>query len=249
MKMMKLPGYIPAVFAAAAAVAVTSACCAEDQNLKDSHNEFRSRPVISDVVSREFAVPPLSPYQLFAGTVIPGVLVTGMNSDLPGTVIGQVSQNVYDTVSGKYLLIPQGTRIIGTYDTKTAFAQNRGAVIWQRMVMPDGESIVLPNFDGSDQAGYTGFRDKVRSHYGRVIWSALLGSAAIGAVASAADSSSGTNSFRENASSEMESSLGGVVERIVDKNLNIAPTVIIRPGYRFNIIVGRDLLLKPYGDT
>lgn len=216
-----------------------------DQNLKDEHLKFKNQAVLENTLSNHFVIPKISAYQLFAGTVIPGVLVNGLNSDLPGIVIGQVSQNVYSSQDGKYLLIPQGTRLMGTYDTKTAFAQSRGAVIWQRMIFPNGDSIVLPNFTGSDRQGYSGFKDKVRSHYGRVIWTALLGAAAIGGINSVTDSQDRSD-FVDNATAEANNNLSGVIDKIVDKNLNIAPTIIIRPGYKFNIMIEQDLLLKPY---
>ena len=220
----------------------------KDQNLKREHIEFRNQPINQNVKSEGLLMKCSSPYQVMAGTVIPGVLVTGMNSDLPGTVIGQVSQNVYDTVSGKYLLIPQGSRIIGTYDSNTAYAQSRGAVIWQRLILPNGDSMVLPNFDGSDSEGYVGFKDKVRSHYARVVWSSLLGAAVVAGVGSATDSSD-EDSFRSEMAAQSSTNITGAVNNIVNKNLNIAPTVIIRPGYKFNIIVNKDLTLKPYEDN
>lgn len=216
-----------------------------DQNLKEAHLKFKNQAVAENTLSGHFMVPKISPYQLFAGTVIPGVLVNGMNSDLPGNIIGQVSQNIYSSVDGKYLLIPQGTKIIGVYDTSTAFAQSRGAVIWQRLIFPNGDSIVLPNFVGSDSQGYAGLKDKVRSHYSRVVWSALLGGVAIGGM-NAAGSRENQSEFAEDAAAQANSNMSSVVDKIVDKNLNIAPTIIIRPGYKFNIMVEKDLLLKPY---
>lgn len=217
----------------------------DGQNLKKSHINFRNQAVREKTLSDHYLMPKLSPYQVFAGTVIPGVLVTGLNSDLPGSVIGQVSQNVYSSVDGSFLLIPQGTKIIGTYDSETAYAQSRAAVIWQRLIFPNGDSIVLPNFTGSDTQGYTGFKDKKRSHYARVVWTALLGAAAIGGL-EAAGNRDGKGDFAENATAEAENNLSGVIDKIVDKNLNIAPTIIIRPGYKFNILVEQDLLLRPY---
>ena len=217
-----------------------------DQNKKREHLEFYKQGANENTESIYKIEKLKNPYTVLAGTIIPGVLINGMNSDLPGTILGQVSKDVYDTVTGEYLLIPKGTRLIGIYDTDTAFAQTRGAVIWQRMVLPNGDSMVLPNFTGSDQEGYSGFKDKKRSHYARVVWSSLLGAASIGGLAAAADDNSDKNTFRENAAQEMESNMSNVVNRIVDKNLNIAPTIIIRPGYKFNIIVDKDLILRPY---
>lgn len=226
----------------------SSAFAAEvsDQNRKKEHLDFTKQAMNSDTLSPTVLVPSVSPYSVLAGTVIPGVLVTGLNSDLPGTVIGQVAQNVYDSAEGKYLLIPQGTRLIGIYDSNTAYAQTRGCVIWQRMILPNGDSMILPNFTGSDSEGYSGFKDKVRSHYARVVWSALLGAAVIGGVAAATDTEDGDSTFKEEAGAEVNSNISSAVNKVVDKNLNIAPTVIIRPGYKFNIIIDKDLLLRPY---
>lgn len=218
------------------------------QNLKEEHLQFRQQPANTDVVNNFELTQVTSPYTVMAGTVIPGLLLTGMNSDLPGTVIGQVAQNVYDSVKGKYLLIPQGSKLIGTYDTNTAYAQTRGAVIWQRLVLPNGESMVLPNFDGSDRQGYVGFKDKVRSHYARVVWSSIIGGAIVAGAASAGGSDGDEDSFESQMSAQTNSNLSGAVNSIVNKNLNIAPTVIIRPGYKFSIIVDKDLVLKPYGE-
>lgn len=222
----------------------------EDQNQKQNKIDFAKQAINEDIMSTQMLMPLVSPYQVMAGTVVPGTLVTGMNSDLPGTVIGQVSMNVYDTVSGKYLLIPQGTRLIGVYDTRTAYAQTRGHVIWQRMILPNGKSIILPNMAGADPQGYVGLKDKVRSHYARVVWSSLIGAAVIGGVASATNVKDGNDgSFKSEAGAQASSNISSATNNIVNKNLNIAPTVIIRPGYKFNIIVDKDLLLEPYQDS
>ena len=125
----------------------------------------------------------VSKYQVGMGTIIPSALITGVNSDLPGMIIGQVSQNVYDSQTGKYLLIPQGTKLIGQYDSQTTYAQTRALVVWQRLIFPNGTSISIDNMQGVDQAGYSGLHDKVKSHFGRVIWSALIGGAMTAGVA------------------------------------------------------------------
>lgn len=227
---------------------VVDAANGYEQNLKQEHKEFKEQEVRIKVKSGFELDKRPSPYSVMAGTIIPGVLVTGMNSDLPGTVIGQVSQNVYDSIKGKYLLIPQGSKIIGIYDTNTAYAQTRGAVIWQRLILPNGEAMILPNLDGTDEQGYVGFKDKVRSHYARVVWSSMIGGAIVAATASLGDSDSEENSFETQMGAQVNSNLSGAVNSIVNKNLNIAPTVIIRPGYKFNIIVDKDLVFKPYSE-
>lgn len=235
-----------------AAAQFCNIACAEqgtdqDQNGQDEKLAFVDQKANEDIYSGYTLVEQIIPYEVKASTVIPGVLITGMNSDLPGTVIGQVSENVYDSISGKYLLIPQGTRIIGKYDSKTTYAQERGLVIWQRLIMPNGKSLVLDNLQGADQAGYSGFKDKVRSHYGRVLWSAIIGGLITGGVAAATDVED-DDSFRGQAGSNAANNISSATNSIVNKNLNIQPTVIIRPGYQFNIIVSKDLLLEPYED-
>ena len=218
-----------------------------DQNGQEDKIGFVNQKVNDQIYSSHMLVKQVTPYEVKSGTVIPGVLITGMNSDLPGTVIGQVSENVYDSTEGKYLLIPQGTRVIGKYDSKTTFAQERGLVVWQRLIFPNGKSLNLENLQGADQAGYSGFKDKVRSHYGRVLWSALLGGLITGGVAVAADVDD-NSSLRGEAGSQAASNISSATNSIVNKNLNIQPTIIIEPGYQYNIIVNRDLILEPYVD-
>lgn len=219
----------------------------QDQNGQDDKLGFISQKVNKDMYSSYMLVSQVTPYEIKSGTVIPGVLITGMNSDLPGTVIGQVSENVYDSTEGRYLLIPQGTRVIGKYDSRTTFAQERGLVIWQRLIFPNGKSLILENLQGADQAGYAGFHDIFHSHYGRVLWSALLGGLITGGVAVAADVED-NNSFRGEAGSQAASNISSATNSIGNKNLNIQPTIIIEPGYQYNIIVNRDLILEPYAD-
>lgn len=218
-----------------------------DQNGQADKIGFVNQRVNEDMYSSYMLVRQVTPYEVKSSTVIPGVLITGMNSDLPGTVIGQVSENVYDSTEGKYLLIPQGTRVIGKYDSRTTFAQERGLVVWQRLIFPNGKSLILENLQGTDQAGYAGFKDIVHSHYGRVLWSALLGGLITGGVAVAADVED-NDSFRGEAGSQAASNISSATNSIVNKNLNIQPTIIIEPGYQYNIIVSRDLILEPYAD-
>ncbi|WP_455654353.1 TrbI/VirB10 family protein [Phascolarctobacterium sp.] len=217
-----------------------------DQNMKQEKIDFVNQKSKMNVISSNFIMDQITQYQLFAGTVVPGILQTGLNSDLPGQVVGIVSQNVFDSTTGKWLLIPQGTKVIGTYDAKTSFAQTRGLVVWQRLIFPDGRSIVLDNFVGTDQSGYSGFHDKVRSHYSRVVWTALLGGAITGGVAAATSTDSDDNSFKAEAGAAAAQNISNAVNSIVNKNLNIAPTIMIRPGYQFNIMIEEDLLLEPY---
>lgn len=214
-------------------------------NKKQSHLDFQNQNVITNTVSAYGTVPKISDYMLFAGSIIPGTMVTGLNSDLPGQIIGQVSQNVYDSLTGKYLLIPQGTRLVGTYNSNTDYLQNRAEIIWTRMILPNGDNMVLPNFNASDNQGYTGVKDKVRSHYARVVWTAILGGLATAGV-SAAGSDNGDSDYANEARASAADNISGIVDKMVDKNLNVQPTIIVRPGFKFNIMIDKDLILKPY---
>ncbi len=193
------------------------------------------------------------PFELRAGAVIPGVMISGVNSDLPGQIMGQVSQDVYDTATGKYLLIPQGSRLIGTYSSNIAYGQNAVLIAWQRIMFPDGKVRDIGAMPGADAAGYAGFRDKVNNHYVRIFASALLMSGVTAGVAYSQDKNNNSGGLYSNptASSELSQALGQqlgqVTGQMVAKNLNIAPTIEIRPGYRFNIIAVKDITFKkPY---
>lgn len=188
----------------------------------------------------------ISDYEVKAGTVIPGILITGMNSDLPGQIIAQVSQNVYDSPTGRYLLIPQGTKLIGTYNSAVTYGQKRAMVAWERLIYPNGSSISI-NFAGVDQAGYTGLKDKVSNHYGRIFGQAALISmfSAAGQIATNDDDSSNKSSG-ETLSEELGRQWSQTGQELIRKNMNIAPTIKIRPGYKLNVMVSKDMILKPY---
>ncbi|HAT8773700.1 TrbI/VirB10 family protein [Legionella pneumophila] len=196
---------------------------------------------------------PNSRYELRAGSVIPGVMISGISSELPGQIIAQVSQNVYDTATGKYLLIPQGTKILGLYSSDVPFGQSSVLVAWQRLVFPDSKALDIGSMPGSDSAGYAGFRDQVDHHYGRTYGSALLMSGIIAGITYSQNTNQ-SNQFgyaQPTASSVMSQALGQqlgeVTSQLVSKNLNVSPTINVRPGYRFNIIVVKDLTFKqPY---
>ncbi|CZO83208.1 MULTISPECIES: TrbI/VirB10 family protein [Legionella] len=196
---------------------------------------------------------PNSRYELRAGSVIPGVMVSGISSELPGQIIGQVSQNVYDTATGQHLLIPQGTKIFGLYSSEVSFGQSSVLVAWQRLTFPDGKSLDIGSMPGADSAGFAGFRDQVNNHYLRIYGSALLMSGIVGGI-SYSQNSNQSNQYGfspPTAGSVLSQALGQqvgeVTSQLVAKNLNVAPTLNIRPGYRFNIIVVKDLTFrKPY---
>ena len=187
---------------------------------------------------------PVSPYEVMAGTIISASLVTGLNSDLPGSVLAQVTENVYDTVTGKTLLIPQGAKLIGTYDSVVAFGQRRALLVWQRIVMPNGASVVTDNLPASDAAGYAGLEDEVDFHTWQLLKSVAL-STLLGVGGQATFGTAQSNlvqAIREG----LQESTNRAGQRIVEKNLNIQPTITVRPGWPVRVIVHKDLVLRPY---
>ena len=199
-----------------------------------------------EIYNSHSLVSPRSPYQVMAGNLIPAALVTGLNSDLPGQVIGQVTENVYDTVSGEYLLIPQGSRLMGRYDSVIAFGQSRALVVWTRLIMPNGDSIQLDNLPGTDSRGFAGLKDRVDNHTWEFLKGAVLSSLlSIGSELASDDGNDSLTRALQNAGQDTANIAG---QRIIERNLNVQPTIKVRPGWRFNVIVSHDLILKPYGD-
>lgn len=189
--------------------------------------------------------PPRSPYELKAGAIIPAALVTAINSDLPGDVIGQVTANVYDSVSGRYLLVPQGTRMIGKYNSEVLNGQNRVLIAWQRLIFPNGYSIVLEAMPGTDAAGVSGMADQVDYHASQLanatLWSTL--------VALAGNFAGNVNRDQQElaiTANTVTQQSARVAQRIIDRELNIKPTILIRAGMPLNVLVNRDLPLAPY---
>ena len=187
---------------------------------------------------------PVSPFTLMAGSIIPASLVTGLNSDLPGFVIGQVTENVYDTVTGRYLLIPQGTKIIGKYDSVVVFGQKRALVVWQRLIRPDGSSMVIDNLPAMDEGGYAGLEDRVDFH----TWSLLKGVALATLLGVGSELTLGNN--QNDLVSAIEQSAikntDQAEQSLVQRQLDVQPTLTIRPGSPLRIIVHKDLVLEPY---
>jgi type IV secretory pathway VirB10-like protein len=217
------------------------------QNGQDRKLAFVNASVDRRTTSPDRIAAPASSYVVQAGNVIPASLITGIRSDLPGQITAQVTENVYDSPSGRFLLIPQGTRLVGIYDSQVAFGQSRVLLVWTRLIMPNGRSIVLERQAGADTAGYAGLEDEVDNHWGALFKAALL-STLLG-VGSELGSTSGTGSNSDvitalrRGSSESMNQTG---QKVVQRNLNIQPTLTIRPGFPVRVIVNRDLVLEPY---
>jgi len=192
---------------------------------------------------------PISPYEIKAGTIIPGVMITGINSDLPGNIVGQVRERVFDTVTGNHLLIPQGTKIFGVYDSNVTWGQERALIVWQRLIFPNGKSVNLSNMPGVDLTGQAGFKDKVNNHFGTLLKGVLLSSVAGAGAAIVTDDDDDDDNDTDYASEAGKAAGIAVINignKFADKALDRQPTIEIRPGYRFNIMVHRDMVLTPY---
>jgi type IV secretion system protein VirB10 len=179
--------------------------------------------------------------------VIAAALITGIRSDLPGQITAQVTENVYDSPTGRILLVPQGTRLIGQYDNGVGFGQRRVLLVWNRLIMPNGRSIVLERQPGADAEGYAGIEDGVDYHWGELFKAAALST--LLSIGANTGSSSGESDLLSAIRDGASDSIGQTGRQIVQRQLNIAPTLTIRPGFPVRVIVTRDLVLEPYGAT
>lgn len=190
---------------------------------------------------------PASPYQLMAGTIIAASMVSGLNSDLPGFVIAQVTENVFDTVSGRFLLVPQGSRLVGKYDNVVAFGQERALVVWQRIILPDGSSVVIDNLPTTDTGGYAGLADEVDLHTWKLLKGVAL--ATVLGVGSELAFGSSDSDLVKALQQSTQSTTNRAGQRLVERNLNVQPTITVRPGWPLRVIVHKDIILRPYRVT
>lgn len=223
----------------------------DDQNMQGEKRDFsRERPQDLPYIKATLMAP-ISQYEIKAGTLLPATLITGINSDLPGQIVAQMRENVYDTVTGNYLLVPQGTRLIGEYDSKVAFGQERVLVVWTRLILPNGDSINLEGMPGADLSGYAGISDRVNNHYGKLVTGVVLGSV-IGAGAQVAVGGQGAPnvppSFGQMAVSGAAQNINQAAQQHTNKVLNMQPTIEISPGDKINVFVTKDMILRPFNE-
>ncbi len=219
---------------------------APDANRQDAKEAFVQQGHSEEEYLSHSKKQPVSPYELKAGTYIPAALVTGIQSDLPGPIVAQVTGNVYDTATGQYLLIPQGARLVGEYDSHVSFGQNRALVVWTRLVFPDGATLNLSRMQGVDMAGYAGFYDKVDNHYLRIYGNAFMLSL-VGAgyqLLNKQTSASNNISAQDTVAASVGQRLADTSSQTMERNMNVQPTIVIRPGYQFNIVVVKDVILE-----
>ncbi|GGY36996.1 TrbI/VirB10 family protein [Parvularcula lutaonensis] len=213
-----------------------------DTNLQSRKLAFAREGPDSDIYNPHGVEDPASPYQVMAGTLIPASLVTGINSDLPGTIVAQVTQPVYDTVTGQYLLIPQGSRLIGRYQSEVSFGQDRALVTWDRIIFPDGSSIVI-SAPGADAQGFAGLSDRTDHHWDRVFIAAGLATILGVGAELGADGDGDLERAIRRGTTDTVNQAG---QRVVERNLGIQPTIRVRPGWPLRVVVTRDLILRPH---
>ena len=216
-----------------------------DPNGQTSKEDFFNQDIKDLGYLPNKVVPQMSPNELKRGSVIPATLITGLNSDLPGRITAQVSQNVYDSATGYRLLIPQGAKLFGRYDSKVSFGQERVLVVWTDLIFPTGSTLQINGMAGTDSEGYGGFKDKVDRHLWRTFGSAAL-VALIGTGIDMSVPEGSTLATQDTASDaarrNFAESFGRVAEQTISKNLNVQPTIRIRPGYKFNVLVEQDII-------
>lgn len=219
------------------------------QNAQDRKLAFVNASVDGRTVSPDRVTRPASPYIVQAGTVIPGALITGIRSDLPGQITAQVTENVFDTPTGRFLLVPQGARLIGMYDSQVTFGQSRVLLVWTRLIMPNGRSILLERQPGADTAGYAGLEDRVDNHWGELFKAAALSTfLAVGTeLGAGSDTNSNDGAILQALRHGAADSLNQTGQQVVRHSLNVQPTLTVRPGFPVRVIVNRDLTLAPYG--
>lgn len=217
---------------------------AEAPNRSNTRKQFLAGGPRGSIESNERIIGPGSPYVLQAGAIIPAALITGIRSDLPGQISAQVTQNVFDSPTGRILLIPQGARLVGEYDSEVVAGQSRILLAWDRLILPGGRSIRLDRQPGADASGMAGLQDRVDNHWGRMLRAALI-SSLLGV---------GTELVAGGDSEILRALRGGVQDgtneagrRVVERELSVPPTLTVRPGFAFRVIVTRDLILEPVG--
>jgi type IV secretion system protein TrbI len=205
---------------------------------------FLNQPADHQTQSPDRLADLASPDVVLAGSIIPAALITGLRSDLPGEITAQVTQDVFDTPTGKILLVPQGAKLVGQYDAQITFGQSRALLVWNRLILPNGKSIILERQPGTDTEGYAGLEDEVDNHWGMLFEAAVLST--VLSVGSEAGTSDSENNLAQAIRQGASQSFNQTGEQIVGRSLDVQPTITIRPGFPVNVLVTHDLVLEPY---
>jgi type IV secretion system protein VirB10 len=221
-------------------------------DVQPANGQGGKRQFLASARSDDYLATPLrpaeSPWEVKAGTVIPAALITALNSDLPGEVIAQVTQPVYDHVTGRVVLIPQGSRLIGQYDSQIAYGQQRALIAWTRIIMPDGRSINIGSMSGADLTGAAGLQDQVDDHWGQLARGVVLSTLFSLGAASAQDASARSSGslVLNSAGTGVSTEAQQVGEQVTSRDLNRQPTIKVRAGWPVNVLVDKDMILAPY---
>ena len=236
-----------AAVAGALPTAGTAADESTTQNLQDHKQRFVDSATDTQIYGSGRLQQPVSRDQLLAGTIIPAALVTGINSDLPGQVIAAVTEDVRDSISGLHVLVPQGSRLLGQYDSQVAYGQRRVLLVWSRLLFPNGASITLDKLPGVDATGLSGLEDGIDVHWGNILAGAALSTLiGIGAELASPDNQQSGNRIAIAARQSSQDTVNQVGQQLTRRNLNVQPTLTIRPGFPLRVIVVRDLVLAPF---
>ena len=223
----------------------------EKQNMQSQKIQFlKSKDKLQQIYNLHKLEKPISPYEVLAGTVIPAVLISSVNTSLPGEVIAQVRQDIYDTVTGNFLLIPKGSKIIGQYDSRVSYGQRRVLIAFTRIIRPDGSSILLSKAPGTDLKGQSGMEGTVNNHWWRVLGAATLSTILSVGTGVASDNSGNNNiyyrSAEQNAMLSAAGNISQIGQNLTNRAINIQPTLTIPSGFEFNVIVQKDMVLASY---
>jgi len=224
----------------------------EKQNMQAQKLKFlQKKENPGDIYNVHPLIKPVSPYEIQAGAIIPAVIITAINTSLPGMVVAQVTQNVYDTVTGKNLLIPKGSKIIGKYDSRVAYGQTRVLIAFNRVIMPNGNSIQLNNFNGSDMGGTAGFDGNVNNHWMRILGAATISTLlSVGTGVASTDTYYNNNNYypspMQNALSSAGSDIASTGQQLTSRAMNIQPTITVPAGFEFSVMVNKDMVLESY---
>jgi type IV secretion system protein VirB10 len=216
------------------------------QNMQNQKRQFIATSGIAEDYIKGSLQAARSKYEVKAGSIISGALLTALNSDLPGEVIATITENVYDHVTGRHLLIPQGARLIGSYDSKVAYKQSRALVVWNRIIFPNGSSINIGSMTGTDGTGASGVKDRVNNHFGAKISGVALSTAIAVGAAAAESAGSRDNQLMTAGGGAVAQEASRVGQEIVTRELNRQPTITVRAGFRVRVLVSKDIILEPY---
>ncbi|MBS0276047.1 MAG: TrbI/VirB10 family protein [Proteobacteria bacterium] len=235
---------LPASIPTSSAGSAPSAPMTPSDTSGDHKLAFLNQPADHQTQSPDRLADLASPDVVLAGSIIPAALITGLRSDLPGEITAQVTQDVFDTPTGKILLIPQGAKLVGQYDAQITFGQSRALLVWNRLILPNGKSIILERQPGTDTEGYAGLEDEVDNHWGMLFEAAILST--VLSVGSEAGTSDSENNLAQAIRQGASQSFNQTGEQIVGRSLNVQPTITIRPGFPVDVLVTHDLVLEPY---